>query len=122
VAGLSASFRGYGAGFDEAVEARRERSYEEARALGFPEPAARFYSDQSVLLQERIDKAVPKMLGRDDEFEKLKAATREQLGEKGADMLVRAATAEPVAKKYYLDGALAIYRSRSNTQAETAVQ
>lgn len=122
VAGLSASFRGYGAGFDEAVEARRERSYEEARALGFPESAARFYSDQSVLLQERIDKAVPKMLGRDDEFEKLKAATREQLGEKGADMLVRAATAEPVAKKYYLDGALAIYRSRSNTQAETAVQ
>lgn len=117
VAGFSASLRGYGVGFDEAVDARRERAFEEARSLGFPESAARFYADSSVLWQERIDKATPRMLGDDEEFERLKAQAKETLGEKGLGMLTRAATAEPVSKKHYLDGALSIYRSRSQMDA-----
>lgn len=116
VAGLSATLRGYGNGFDEGVELRRERALEEARALGFPESAARFYADRSMLWQEHIDKAVPRMLGKDEEFERVKAEAKQSLGDKGLHMLTRAATAEPVAKKYYLDGALSIYRSRSDVQ------
>jgi len=121
IIGLTAGFRGYAKGFDDAVEARREQAFEEATALGLPESAARFYADQRVLLQEGIDKSVPRLLGNDAEFERLKDQTMDELGEKGADMLSRAATAEPVAKKYYLDGASAIYRSRHPAVSETSV-
>lgn len=120
VAGISASLRGYGTGFDEAVEARRERAFEEARSLGLPQSASQYYADQSVIWQERIDKAVPRVLGNDKEFEALKEDAREEVGEKAMDMLNRGATAESVAKKYYLDGALAIYRSRTDHQVEAA--
>ncbi len=118
IARLSASLRGYGAGFDQGVEARRESVFAEASALGFPEAAARYYADQSLIWQERIDKAIPRMLGRDDAFERLKAETTEQLGEQGMAMLTRAVTAESVAKKHYLDGALSIYRSRSQASSQ----
>jgi hypothetical protein len=117
VAGLSASLRGYSTGFDEGVEARRERAFEEASALGLPESASRYYADQSLVWQERIDKAIPRVLGQDPTFEGLKSDAKEQLGQQGLDMLTRAATAEPVAKKSYLEGALSIYRSR-NPSAE----
>lgn len=120
IAGVSASLRGYGAGFDEAVEARRERAFEEARSLGLPESASQYYADQSMVWQERIDKAVPRVLGNDKEFEALKEKARDEVGEKAMDMLNRAATAESVSKKYYLDGALAIYRSRTDEQVEAA--
>ncbi len=121
IVGLSAGFRGYARGFDDAVEGRRQQAFEEASSLGLPESAARFYADQHVLLQESIDKSVPRLLGNDAEFERLKARTTDELGEKGVDMLSRAATAEPVAKKYYLDGASAIYRSRHPPAAEPSV-
>ncbi len=121
IIGLLAGFRGYAKGFDDAVEARREQAFEEATALGLPESAARFYADQRVLLQESLDKSVPRLLGNDAEFERLKDQTMDEIGEKGADMLSRAATAEPVAKKYYLDGASAIYRSRHPAVSETSV-
>jgi hypothetical protein len=113
VAGLSASFRGYGKGFTEAVEARRDKAFDEAISLGFPIPAAQFYADQRVLWQEDITDAVPKMLGNDQEFERERMEARELLGDKALSMLSRAATAEPVAKHFYLDGALSIYQQRS---------
>jgi conjugal transfer mating pair stabilization protein TraG len=120
-AGIAASWRGYGKGFDEAVDARRERAYQEALALGFPSAAAQFYADQNMLWQEPIDDSISKMTGNDGQFEEVKAQTRELLGDKAYAMLSRAATAEPVAKKHYLDGALSIYRQRQEI-AEEAVQ
>lgn len=118
VAGLAASWRGYGKGFDEAVEARRERAYQEALALGFPAVAAEFYAGQNMLWQESIDDSISKMSGNDEHYEELKAQTRELVGEKAYTMLSRAATAEPVAKKHYLDGALSIYKQRQGRAAE----
>lgn len=118
-AGLAASLRGYGKGFDEAVDARRARAYEEALALGFPTVAAQFYADQNMLWQEPIDDSLSKVTGSDEQFEHLKAETRELLGDKAYAMLSRAATAEPVAKKHYLDGALSIYRQRQETAVES---
>lgn len=118
-AGLAASLRGYGKGFDEAVEARRERAYEEAQALGFPSAAAEFYANQNVLWQERIDVSTSRMIGNDEKFEQIKAETKELLGDKAYSMLNRAATAEPVAKKHYLDGALSIYKHRQDAAAES---
>lgn len=114
VAGLAASLRGYGKGFDEAVEVRRDRAYEEAISVGFPESAAQFYASQNVLWQERIDVSVSRMLGRDEEFERQKLEARELLGDKALTMLSRAATAEPVAKQFYLNGALSIYEQRTD--------
>jgi hypothetical protein len=122
VAGLSATLRGYSNGFDDGVETRRERAFAEVTALGFPEAAARYYADESLLWQESIDKAVPRMLGQDETFERLKVEATEQLGERGLEMLARAATAEPIAKKQYLDGALSIYRLRSQPSAETSTR
>lgn len=117
IAGLAASWRGYGKGFDDAVEARREQAYEEASALGFPDAAAEFYAHQNMLWQERIDDAVSKMTGHDEHYEALKTETRELLGDKAYTMLNRAATAEPVARKHYLDGALSIYKQRRESAA-----
>lgn len=117
IAGLAASWRGYGKGFDEALEARREQAYEEASALGFPDAAAEFYAHQNMLWQERIDDAVSKMTGHDEHYEALKTETRELLGDKAYTMLNRAATAEPVARKHYLDGALSIYKQRRESAA-----
>lgn len=118
IAGLAASLRGYGKGFDEAVEARRERAYEEALSLGFPGAAAEFYANQNVLWQERIDVSVSRMIGHDERFEHVKGETKELLGEKAYSMLSRAATAEPVARKHYLDGALSIYKHRQEAVAD----
>jgi hypothetical protein len=58
------------------------------------------------------------MSGNDEHYEELKAQTRELLGEKAYTMLSRAATAEPVAKKHYLDGALSIYKQGQGRAAE----
>lgn len=116
-AGLAASWRGYNKGFDEAVEVKRQRAFEEARQFGLPEPAARFYADQNVLFQERLDVSVSRMLGNDEGYERNKEEVKELLGEKAYVMLNRAATAEPVAKKAYLDGAVAIYKNRRDTEA-----
>ncbi len=109
-AGLSASFRGYSKGFDEAVQAVHDRARQEARTMGLPDVAAHYYADQHTLWQERIDVSLARMFGRDQEFERRKADVKELLGQKGFQMLDRAATAEPVAKRFYLEGALSLYQ------------
>lgn len=114
VAGVAAGMRGYSKGFDEAVEHRRDRAFDEARSMGLPDAAATVYAEQSVFWHQSMDISVPRMLGKDEAFERVKAQAKEELGEKGYSMVSRAATAEPVAKKYYLDGAVSIYRHRQN--------
>lgn len=115
--GLSAAFRGYGKGFDQAVQARHDRAREVALQAGLPQKAAEFYADESVVWQQGMDVSIPRMLGRDQEYEHLKSEVKQLVGDKAFTMLERGAKAEPVAKSYYLEGAASIYKQRASSHS-----
>lgn len=116
IAAVTASLRAYGTGFEEAVEGLKGTEYRSAIDMGFPEAAAKLYATESVVWQQSLEKLFPSLLGRDLEFERLKEETRGVMGDEATNALLRAATAEPVSKRYDLEGALAIYKSRSQSK------
>jgi hypothetical protein len=109
-AGVGEFFSKADSKYDEQVVASSAAAKQEALDKGFSPEAAEYYGYQHVIFRDMTTTGVSRLFNNDPEYEKLKATVREQLGDKGMEMLNQASTGDEISKAQNFEGALDIYK------------
>ena len=110
LSGLGAIGRGWNEGFNEVVTQKYDSFYDRAIDAGLPDVAAQYYADNAIWMDQAVDQAFSRYVGWDEEFNARREEVGELLGERGRDILERAAQTEGQKGENLLDDAAAIYR------------
>ena len=110
LSGLGAIGRGWNEGFNEVVTQKYDSFYDRAIDAGLPDVAAQYYADNAIWMDQAVDQAFSRYVGWDEEFNSRRDEVGELLGEKGRDILERAAQTEGQKGENMLEDVAAIYR------------
>lgn len=110
LSGLGAVGQGWNEGFQEVVTQKYDSFYDRAIDAGLPDVAAQYYADNAIWMDQAVDQAFSRYVGWDEEFNSRREDVEDLLGERGRDILERAAQTEGQKGENMLEGAAAIYR------------
>ena len=114
LAGVAAAGSGWNQGFEAIVQREYDSYYDAAIEAGLPDIAAQYYADQGIKYTQSVDQYFSRIFGLDAAYEAREQEVSGLIGERGVEMLDRAARTEGEKGVQLMEGAAAIYRRDNN--------